>query len=72
MILIQYLSFITLKLIIMRSILWLVAVICIVVWVLGFFGIVQGIGTSKLIHVLLAIAIIAILYNIISGRKPLS
>ncbi|WOD43458.1 lmo0937 family membrane protein [Hwangdonia lutea] len=55
----------------MRSLLWLVAVICIIVWVLGFFGIVQGIGTGSLIHILLVIAIIAILYNIISGRKPL-
>ncbi|WP_123812133.1 MULTISPECIES: lmo0937 family membrane protein [Mangrovimonas] len=55
----------------MRSILWLVAVICILVWILGFFGIVEGIGTSSLIHILLVIAVIAILYNIISGRKPL-
>ncbi|WMI70240.1 lmo0937 family membrane protein [Mangrovimonas sp. YM274] len=55
----------------MRSILWLIAVICILVWILGFFGIVEGIGTSSLIHILLVIAVIAILYNIISGRKPL-
>ena len=55
----------------MRNLLWLVAVICIILWVLGFFGIVAGMGTGSLIHVLLVIAIIAILYNIISGRKPL-
>ncbi|MCK0135946.1 lmo0937 family membrane protein [Arenibacter sp. S6351L] len=55
----------------MRSILWLIAVICIVIWILGFFGIVAGMGTSNLIHILLVIAIIAVLYNIISGRKPL-
>lgn len=55
----------------MRSLLWLVAVICIIVWVLGFFGIVSGLGTSGLIHILLVIAVIAILYNIISGRKAL-
>lgn len=55
----------------MRSILWLVAVICILIWLLGFFGIVSGMGTSNLIHILLVIAIIAVLYNIISGRKPL-
>ena len=55
----------------MRGLLWLVAVICIVIWVLGFFGIVAGIGTGSLIHILLVIAIIAILYNIITGRKPL-
>ncbi|MDL5513517.1 lmo0937 family membrane protein [Arenibacter sp. M-2] len=55
----------------MRSILWLIAVICIIIWALGFFGIVAGMGTSSLIHILLVIAIIAVLYNIISGRKPL-
>ncbi|WP_179346568.1 lmo0937 family membrane protein [Winogradskyella ursingii] len=55
----------------MRSILWLVAVICIIIWALGFFGIVGGIGTGSLIHILLVIAVIVILYNIISGKKPL-
>ena len=55
----------------MRSLLWLVAVICIIIWVLGFFGIVSGIGDSGLIHILLVIAIIAILYNVIAGRNPL-
>lgn len=55
----------------MRSLLWLVAVICIAVWLLGFFGVVPGIGTNSLIHILLVIAVIVILYNIISGRKPL-
>lgn len=55
----------------MRNLLWLVAVICIIIWVLGFFGIVNGMPTGNLIHTLLVIAIIAILYNIISGRKPL-
>ena len=55
----------------MKSILWLVAVICIIGWLLGLLGIIPGLGTSSLIHVLLVIAIIVILYNIISGRKPL-
>lgn len=55
----------------MKSILWLVAVVCIVAWLLGILGIIPGIGTSSLIHVLLVIAVIVILYNIISGRKPL-
>ncbi|RQO29665.1 lmo0937 family membrane protein [Taibaiella sp. KBW10] len=54
----------------MRSILWLVAVICIIIWVLGMVGIGGGMGLGNLIHILLAIAIIVILYNIISGRKP--
>lgn len=55
----------------MRSILWLIAVVCIVIWVLGFFGLVPGMATGNLIHILLVVAVISILYNIISGRKPL-
>ena len=55
----------------MRNILWLIAVICIIIWILGFFGIVAGLATGSLIHILLVIAVIAILYNIISGRKVL-
>lgn len=54
----------------MRNLLWLVAVICIIVWILGLIGIGNGMGMGNLIHILLVIAIIAILYNIISGRKP--
>ncbi|WP_347217418.1 lmo0937 family membrane protein [Chryseobacterium sp.] len=55
----------------MRSLLWLIAVICIIVWLLGMLDIVPGISTSYLIHVLLVIAIVVVLYNIITGRKPL-
>ena len=55
----------------MKSILWLVAVICIIAWLLGLLGIIPRLGTSSLIHVLLVIAVIVILYNIISGRKAL-
>ncbi len=55
----------------MRSLLWLVAIICIIIWVLGMLGIVPGMATGSLVHVLLVIAVVVILYNIISGRKPL-
>ncbi|MGC5745213.1 lmo0937 family membrane protein [Chryseobacterium sp. NFX27] len=55
----------------MRNLLWLVAVICIVVWLLGMLNIVPGMSTGYLVHVLLVIAIIVILYNIISGKRPL-
>ncbi|MEH6681280.1 MAG: lmo0937 family membrane protein [Sediminicola sp.] len=55
----------------MRSLLWLVAVICIVIWVLGLLDIVPGLATSNLLHILIVIAVVVILYNIISGRKPL-
>ncbi|OJU77734.1 MAG: hypothetical protein BGO09_03110 [Bacteroidetes bacterium 47-18] len=70
MFLVIYYSY-SLKSIYMRSILWLVAVICIIVWILGLAGIGNGMGMGNLIHILLVIAIIVILYNIISGRKPL-
>ncbi|HUH36207.1 MAG TPA: lmo0937 family membrane protein [Moheibacter sp.] len=56
----------------MRSILWLVAVICIIVWLLGLLGIGSGMGMGNLIHILLVIAVVIILFNIISGRKPLN
>lgn len=56
----------------MRSILWLVAVICIVVWLLGLLGIGNGMGMGNLIHILLVIAVVIVLFNIISGRKPLN
>lgn len=55
----------------MRGLLWLVAVVCIIIWLLGLLGIVPGLGTSNLIHILIVIAIVVILYNIISGRRPL-
>lgn len=55
----------------MRSILWLVAVICIVVWLLGMLGVIPGLGTNSLIHILIVIAVVIILYNIISGRKAI-
>lgn len=53
----------------MRSILWLIAVICIIVWILGFFGLASGMPTGNLIHILLVVAVIAVLYNIIAGRR---
>jgi hypothetical protein len=65
------LTYITLKIYIMRSLLWLVAVICIIVWLLGMLNVIPGISTGYLLHVLLVIAIIVVLYNLISGRKPL-
>lgn len=55
----------------MRGLLWLVAVICIVVWLLGMLDVVPGLGTNSLIHILIVIAVVVILYNVISGRKPL-
>ena len=49
----------------MRNLLYLVAVILIIGWVIGFFAYSVG----SVIHILLVIAIIAILLNVIQGRK---
>lgn len=51
----------------MRNILYIVAVLLVIGWAVGFFAYSAG----GLIHILLVIALIVILLNIISGRKPL-
>ncbi|MDC7999367.1 lmo0937 family membrane protein [Gilvibacter sediminis] len=49
----------------MRSLLYLIAIVLVIGWALGFF--VYSVG--GLIHVLLVIAVIAVLLRLISGRK---
>ncbi|MDP1842817.1 MAG: lmo0937 family membrane protein [Sediminibacterium sp.] len=51
----------------MNNLLYLVAVILIIAWATGFFAY----QTGGLIHILLVIAIIAILLRVIGGRNPL-
>ncbi len=47
------------------SILWTIAVILVVLWLLGLiFGI-----AGNLIHILLIIALIVVVYNLVMGRK---
>jgi hypothetical protein len=48
----------------MGSLLYVIAVILVIGWIIGFFGYHAG----GLIHVLLVIAIIAVLFNLIRGR----
>jgi hypothetical protein len=48
--------------------LWTIAVILIILWVLG---LVSSYTMGGFIHILLVIAIIVVLFNIIQGRKPL-
>lgn len=54
----------------MGNLLYLVAVVLIIMWLVGLFvpG-VAGFGMGGLIHILLVIAVIAILFRIISGRN---
>jgi len=51
----------------MGNLLYVVAVVLIIAWAIGFVGFHVG----GIIHVLLVIAIIAILLRVISGRKVL-
>lgn len=49
----------------MRSILYLIAVVLVIAWLVGFFAY----GASGLIHALLVIAIISILIGLIRGDR---
>ncbi len=49
--------------------LYTIAVVLIILWLLG---LVTGYTIGSFIHVLLVIAVIMILVNLISGRKPLA
>jgi len=49
----------------MGNLLYTVAVILVIAWAIGFFGY----ATGGIIHILLVIAIIAILLRLIQGRK---
>jgi Family of unknown function (DUF5670) len=51
----------------MGNLLYVIAVILVVAWAIGFFAYSAG----GIIHILLVIAIIAVLFRIISGRKIL-
>ena len=51
----------------MGNLLYLIAVILIIGWLVGFIGY----GLGGIIHILLVIAIIAVLLNIIQGRRSL-
>lgn len=50
----------------MGNLLYLIAVILILFWAIGFFAYSVG----AIIHIILVIAIIAILLRIIQGKKP--
>ena len=50
----------------MGNLLYLIAVVLIIGWVLGFFVY----GAGSIIHILLLIAIVAVLLRVINGEKP--
>ena len=52
----------------MGNLLYVIAVLLILGWLIGFIGY----GTGGVIHILLVIAVIAVLFNLIQGRRPLN
>jgi hypothetical protein len=48
--------------------LWTIAVVLVILWLLG---LVTGYTMGNFIHVLLVIAIIVVLVSVLGGRKPL-
>jgi hypothetical protein len=50
---------------VMASIIWAVLVVVLVLWLLGF---IVGFGGS-LIHLLLVVALLLIIYNLLTGRR---
>jgi len=51
----------------MGNLLYIIAVILVIGWLIGF----VGYGAGGIIHILLVIAVVVILLRIIQGRKPL-
>jgi hypothetical protein len=51
----------------MGSILYIIAVVLVISWLIGFVGFHAG----GIIHALLILAVIAVVLNLISGRRPL-
>lgn len=49
----------------MNNLLYSVAVILVILWAIGYFGY----NTGGIIHILLVIAIVAVLLRVISGNK---
>lgn len=49
----------------MGNLLYVIAVVLVICWAIGFIGY----GTGGLLHILLVIALIAVILRIISGRK---
>jgi len=52
----------------MGNLLYTVAVILVIIWAIGFLG---GLVTGSIIHLLLVIAVIAIVFRLIQGRRPI-
>lgn len=52
----------------MSDLIWIIVVLLIIGWLVGYFGFGEAVGS--LIHILLVLAIIGILYRLATGRRP--
>jgi hypothetical protein len=52
----------------MRDLIWLIVVILLIGWLVGYFAFGEVVG--NLIHILLVLAIIGVLYRLATGRRP--
>lgn len=52
----------------MKDLIWLIAVVLLILWGVGYFGFGEAVGSF--IHILLVLAVIAILYRLITGKRP--
>lgn len=52
----------------MKDLIWLIVVILLIGWLIGYIGFGDAVGS--LIHILLVLAIIGILYRIATGKRP--
>ncbi len=55
------------KTIVMRDLLWLIAIILFVGWLIGYQG--CGAAVGDFIHILLVLAVIAVLIRLIAGKS---
>lgn len=55
----------------LANIIWTVVVILVVLWLLGLVLNIAGWAASGLIHILLVIAVILVVYNLLTGRRTL-
>jgi hypothetical protein len=51
----------------MRDLIWLIIVILVIGWLVGYFSFGDSVG--PLIHILLVLAIIGVLYRLATGKK---
>lgn len=52
----------------MGNLLYTIAVLLVIIWAIGFLG---GFVSGGIIHVLLVIAVIAVVFRVMNGKRPM-